>query len=242
MIVEFVGTSGAGKTTLIRDTQAAFDDCDVKSVPLTGYPGRGPYGQRLSAGRTRLSRAVDVAAQPRLALAAALAWKRGRGRRLLWALRGARLYRRARAIGGVVLVDEGAYKPLTSLLADGVSSSELLVRWLPRPDLCVAVVCDADVAVERLHSRGSPVGEEQARRWHAIHNRAAETLDALVPVDVIDTSEGGDYGEVVADTVVDAVTATLVRPSRTPGRADRLGGRRGRRGHQRAQNGPASVR
>jgi hypothetical protein len=159
VIVEFVGPSCAGKSTLIVSTS--------QHLRLLGVTARHHRADRDGAEH-------DPAAEPGSEaewLAANPGILDDHHARIL--LRCVAFVRSLPAGASVHLVDEGPIKRYTHTLSR-YSGRELLADWLPRPDLAVFVDCDPRVRATRVrrtnrrHAQQLTDDELHARHEHSL--------------------------------------------------------------------------
>lgn len=204
MIVEFVGLSGVGKSTLLRDVEGRLQ---TAAVAVTAHDARSAVSHGLvGASSQRRNLARGALRAPRVATLAARTLRDSRGfslRRYLGSIGYVTTLRRST---GVHLIDEGPLKRLPT--------SEPFASWwpglmaaLPKADLIVHVVCDSDVRIERVrqldrpHARG--VSQQQLRDVEAYSlKRLREAMAAQeVPVLTVDPTKDPIAAAAVADAI-----------------------------------------
>ena len=210
MIVEFVGGSGAGKTTLILSVQRHLSELGIICHPQETYLGsywKKPHFRARIWGWRDLGLAVLT--QPRLAV-----WCFTQAPKLYtnvsfrtcyaqqrWLLGASYYAKRFRLEPGVHLHDEGPLKVAAAIAGRNPSSSSLeaLVAHVSLPDLLVALTVDPNVAAKRVRQRGdNRTPSETIERWAANHNKGVQVIAKWSPTFVADTSNDEDYGKEIA--------------------------------------------
>lgn len=202
MIVEFVGLSAVGKSTLIRQVEERLR---TSGVTVRSHDARSPgAGARASSRRTDLLRGAKRV--PTVALIAVRTFRDRRGYSIRRYLRVVGYVSALNGSLSVHLVDEGPVKLLPTS-PPFESWWPTLKASMPRPDLIVHVVCDTDVRLQRVrrldrpHGRG--VAESQLRQTEAYSlQRLHEAMNASgVPVLTVNPTEDPAAAVAIADEI-----------------------------------------
>jgi hypothetical protein len=179
-VIEFAGSSCAGKTTLVQHL--------VQQLQDIGIPHR-----HLDARRDRLRKDLHrTLRDPRIALWCLInlriPWKRART-----VIRAIGLMRRHRSEPGTLLIDEGPVKLFNMIAYPAPRAQRLLWKGMPKPDVLVIVTCDPITRLKRMrasdrpHIRGLSDREALAKPSGDICARGIARFRG-VPVIEIDTS------------------------------------------------------
>ena len=185
MIVEFFGTPGAGKSTLIREVAAATGGAVVDMV--SGHDARGRQPGRQAR---RVQWAWSLVTNPRLG---GFWWRSIRRdkaivRHALEASRRDWLVRRMEGRPGLWLVDEGPLHRLLWVLAWSGWDEEVRPLTRHAADRLVFVATSPEVAFDRMTRRGGsntvldlPQRErlEALRRYHRLAAMLADEANAV---------------------------------------------------------------
>ncbi len=214
MIVEFVGMSCTGKSTLVRAVAAELDRRGIAVERHEAFRLHDIHGRPHPASVLRADRRRALRRSPGLGL-------------VLWSVRRDEQRRQAverqlRTVGytlrlrsGTVvhLLDEGPMKTMPKGRHWRPWQLQLLRRGLPRTDRAVHVTCDPQIRVDRVLSTGRRFARGRSREWLLEHERQVLPIveDLLVarhdePLEVDPTSEP-EAVERVADWIEDQLAS-----------------------------------
>lgn len=197
MIVEFVGPSCAGKSTLVL---SAWQQLLLLGVTAHRHKADRD-GAEYDPSQTPAPEADWLAANPGIL----------DDHRMWPLLRSVAFMRSLSGQAAVHLVDGGPIKRCTYGLwqvIDRCGGREALANWLPRPDLAVLVDCDPQVRIARVrttnrsHARGQIDEELHARHEFALAQARWIRDELGVPMLHVDTTDCHDHGPSVAEQVV----------------------------------------
>ena len=206
LVVEFMGMSGVGKSTLIKRTHELLTELGIEAH------------RHLDRVRTpvRTGDAIRLLSDPTLArwTVSNRDYCRTEPGRLF--VRSLAFLRSLHRTEGVHLVDEGPLKLGTTAVAR-VERAEVLVRHMPRPDVVVLVDCDPQErlarlrALNRLHTQG--ISDENLL---ARHKRGLERMRRFIdayerPTWEFDTSGPTDHSEELAARITQMESSSVPR-------------------------------
>lgn len=193
MIVEFIGPSCAGKSTLLRSTWKHLQLLGVTAHRHRADLDSAEYDPERDAG----PETKWLAANPGIL----------DNQRIWVLLRSAAYVRTLSGHAAVHLVDGGPLKHYSYGLSQTMArygGREALATWLPLPDVAVLVDCDPELRVERLresqrrHAKILTDEELYARHEHSLAQARWVRDELRVPLFEVDTTHSQDHSPSLA--------------------------------------------